>query len=198
MTLNFLRAAVLALLGSAASATTVSLSAGPAAVHVGDSFALDVLVSDVTDLYGFQFDLGFDPTIVRVVEVGEGNFLASGGGTTSFVPGDIDNTLGLVLFAGNTLLGPASGASGDGVLAHLKFQALAEGHSPLVFGNVVLIDAALADIDTTPIGRTIDVAAAVPEPESALLAGIGLAALAAMRQGRRRRLAESTPCPGRA
>jgi hypothetical protein len=197
MTLNFLWATtLLALLAGPASAATLSFSAVPTPVHVGDAFALDVRVADVTDLYGFQFDLGFDPTIIRAVEVGEGNFLASGGGATSFVPGDIDNTLGLVLFTGNTLLGPAGGVSGEGVLAHLKFQALAEGRSPLVFGNVVLIDSTLADIGNTPFSRTIDVAA-VPEPATALLASIGLAALAATLHGRRRGIAESTSCLNR-
>lgn len=194
MKLSLLWAAVLALLAAPASATTLYFSAGPAAVHVGDSFALDVLVADVTDLYGFQFDLGFDPTILRAVDVGEGNFLASGGVATAFLPGNIDNTLGQVLFTGGTLIGPAIGASGEGVLARLKFQALAEGHSSLVFDNVMLIDTALADIGTTPIGSSIDVAA-VPEPASALLAGMGLSTLMATFLGRRRRIAESTRCP---
>jgi Cohesin domain len=196
MTSNLLRALALALLAGSASATSLSFSSGPPVVRVGDAFALDVQVDDVAGLYGFQFDLLFDPTIVRAVDVAEGPFLTSGGAATSFAPGDIDNTFGTVLFTGNTLLGPAPGASGSGVLARLTFQALAEGRSPLAFGNVVLLDAALEVIGSTAFGRSLDVAA-VPEPASALMTAVGLAALAATLQGRRRRIAASTPGRGR-
>ena len=180
---NFLLAAALALLAGSASATSLSVSVGPPAVHVGDTFALDVLVDDVAGLYAYQFDLAFDPSIVRAVDVAEGSLLASGGAATSFAPGAIDNLFGTVLFTGNTLLGPAPGASGGGVLARLRFQALAEGLTPLSLGNVVLLDAALDGIGGTAFGRSIEVTA-VAEPASALLAGLGLAALAATLRGR--------------
>ncbi len=64
-----------------------------APVLQGASFYLDVNVADVTDLYAFQFDLGFDPTILSAVAVAEGPFLSSGG-STFFLPGIIDNAAG--------------------------------------------------------------------------------------------------------
>lgn len=171
----------LALGAGPAPATTVSLVADPAAVPVGGSFAVDVHVADVTDLFAFQFDLAFDPAVVQASAVLEGGFLASGGGVTSFIPGSIDNGAGTVSFTANTLLGPAGAASGDGVIVRLLFQALAEGHSELLLGNLVLLDAALADIDATVGSGRVTVAApnAVPEPASALLAAFALAALGA-------------------
>lgn len=176
----FLWGIVLALLAGPASATTLSVAADPAAVHVGDTFTLDVLVADVTDLYGFQFDVGFDPAIVQANAVLEGGFLAAGGRATSFVAGAIDNIAGTVSFTANTLLGPGAGVTGDGVVVHLVFQALAVGQSDLVFGNTVLLDSALAELATTSVGGAITVAS-VPEPASGALLGIGLAILAVAR-----------------
>lgn len=174
----FLWGIVLALLAAPASATTLSLAADPTAKHVGDTFTWDVLVADASDLYGFQFDVAFDPTIVRVNAVLEGDFLTAGGRATSFVPGTIDNIAGTVSFTANTLLGAGAGVTGDGVVVHLLFQALGVGRSDLVFGNVVLLDSALAEIATTPVGGAINVAS-VPEPASGGLLGVGLAVLTA-------------------
>lgn len=179
---------LLALGAGPVAATTVSLVADPAAVPVGGGFAVDVHVADVTDLFAFQFDLAFDPAVVQASAVLEGGFLASGGGATSFIPGSIDNLAGTVSFTANTLLGPAGGASGDGVIVRLLFQALAGGQSELLLDNLVLLDGALADIDATvSSGRiTVAVPGTVPEPASAMLAAIALAALGARARRRPR------------
>lgn len=184
---TFLWGIMLALLAAPVSATTISFATQPAAVHVGENFTLNVLVADATDLYGFQFDVAFDPAIVQAHVVLEGDFLTAGGGATSFIPGTIDNIAGTVSFTANTLLGSGPGASGDGFVVHLLFEALAAGQSELSFGNVVLLDSALADLDVTPLNGSVNVSerGQVPEPASAILVGIGLAVLAA--GGRRRK-----------
>ena len=50
------------------------VSAGSANVHVGDTFNIPVSVSDVSDLFSFQFDLSFDPTILELQSISEGSF----------------------------------------------------------------------------------------------------------------------------
>lgn len=184
---------VLALLAAPASATTLSFAAPAPAVQVGDTFTLDVLVADAPDLYAFQFDIAFDPAIVQANTVLEGDFLSAGGRTTFFLPGTIDNSAGTVSFTANTLAGPGPGVSGDGLVVHLSFHALAVGQSSLSFGNVVLLDSALMELATTHMGGAISVAS-VPEPASVALFGIGLAALTA---GARRRGRHTLPNPAR-
>ena len=86
---------VLALLVAPASATTLSFAGDPAAVQVGETFTLDVLVAESTDLYAFQFDIAFDPAIIQADAVLEGGFLSAGGQATFFMPGSIDNIAGM-------------------------------------------------------------------------------------------------------
>lgn len=176
--LNCLWGFALVLLAAPVAATTLSFAAPAAAVQVGDTFTLDVLVEQVPDLYAFQFDLAFDPTLVQAGAVMEGDFLSAGGRATFFLPGAIDNIAGTVSFTANTLVGPGPVVSGDGIVVHLTFNALAPGHSDMTFGNVILLDSSLAELATTAIDGAI-VVTAVPEPASAALFGLGLAALAA-------------------
>ena len=103
---------MIAALWSAAPATAavISFSPNPATTSVGDVFTLDVLVTDVLDLYGFEFNLAFDPGVVRVNDTFAGSFLALGG-ATFFIPGLIDNAAGTVSFVADTLIGPDRGST---------------------------------------------------------------------------------------
>src|ERR1700730_9467721 len=64
-------------------------------VTANANLTLDVNISDVTNLYGFQFDLAFSPGTLSASSIAEGNFL-SDSGTTFFISGTIDNSLGLI------------------------------------------------------------------------------------------------------
>src|SRR5450756_44632 len=97
-------------------AGTISLSLPPGAISAGDTFTVGVAASGYTDLYAFQFDLAYNPSILSSVSVSEGSFLLTGG-TTFFIAGAIYNATGVVSGTADTLLGAITGVNGGGILA---------------------------------------------------------------------------------
>jgi hypothetical protein len=146
---------------------------------VGSTFTVPVNISSVSDLYDYEFDLSFDPSILQLTGVTEGPFLPSGG-TTFFFPGFTTNAAGTVTFVVDTLIGPIPGVSGAGVLANLQFQAISTGTSALTLSSVILQDSLGNDIPfTTAAGSVIS---AVPEPAVLWPVGALLCTLVALRR----------------
>jgi hypothetical protein len=86
---------------------------------VGDNFVVNVSVSNVTDLYGYEFSLSWNPAILNVTIVTEGPFLRSGGGTY-FYPQINGGSGRLKVDCG--LIGSIPGVSGQGTLAIIQFH----------------------------------------------------------------------------
>jgi len=152
----------------------------PSPAVAGSPVALDVLIAGIDGLYGYQFSIAFDPSILQATSVTEGAFLASGG-TTFFSGGMVDNTSGTISGIFDTLIGPVPGVSGSGVLAHLVFNTIGAGSSALTFSDTGFVNAALADI---PLQVSNGSVSAVPEPASYALLGLGLAGIAAVSRRR--------------
>lgn len=98
---------------------------------LGDIFTVDVLVSDVEFLYAWQVNMSFEPTVLKIFDIVEGDFLKSQPEGT-FGAKRIENEKGWALF-GWTTVGPYLGVDGSGTLATVEFQVLAEGESLLEF-----------------------------------------------------------------
>ena len=113
---------------------------------------LNVSASDVTDLYGYQFSLNFQPSLLQAVSVTEGGFLASGG-TTFFDPGGINNGAGTVSFIFDTLIGPVPGVNGSGLLATINLRAVGAGLAQVSLSDVLAVNASGATI-FPPVKRT--------------------------------------------
>ncbi|MDB5748514.1 MAG: sorting protein [Massilia sp.] len=177
---SFLAAALLGACAQAHAVPTLSVVATPDPALVGSQVDLSVLVSDISDLYTYQFTLTFDPGLLRVTTVTEGAFLGSAG-TTFGDTGSIDNTNGTISFLFNTLIGQVPGASGSGSLALISFEALGAGSSALAFSDLLFLDSALADIAIDATAGELDVVD-VPEPASYLLLFAGLIGAAALRR----------------
>jgi hypothetical protein len=153
-------------------------------VQEGDPFSLGVSIASVADLYAFQFDLSFDPSILSAVEVTEGPFLPFGG-STFFLPGTIDDGTGTITFNADSLIGPVPGVDGNGILAVIEFAALAPGTSSISLSNVQFFDSNLNPINVTTLDGAVSVQA-VPEPSAFLLVlvALGLTTLAAAKKRR--------------
>ena len=107
--------------------------------HLGDTFTLNIRAETVFDLAGWQFDIAFDPAALEAIDVSEGDFLKTDGGSTFFQGGSIDNTAGKI--TGLSAARFSGGVSGVGTLLQVRFKAKSAGETQLAlqkfqFGSV--------------------------------------------------------------
>ena len=145
-------------------AGTISIQPSNLTVTPGQNFSVNVSASSVADLYGYQFDLGFNPALLSATSVSEGSFLPSAG-ATFFIPGTINNVAGSIVFTADSLVGAIPGATGSGTLATVNFKALAAGTSAVALSNVTLLDSKLSTITAGSANGSVTVSG-VPEPST--------------------------------
>jgi len=127
------------------SATSVGPIQSCLSVSSGDTFDVDVTVTDVQELAGFQVRLNFDPQVVQI-QGRQANFLLGEGGLEA---GDINFpvTSGSWYYGYTNL--PAQ--SGPGVLVRVTLKALASGSTklslPLGPLDTALIDSSFSYIE---------------------------------------------------
>jgi Cohesin domain len=176
----------LAISSSAFANTVLSVAPASTTVNTGKSFAVDVNISGVADLYDFQLDLTFNPSILRATGVSEGAFLPSlyGPGSTLFIPGNIDNNGGSITFNADTLLSAEPGLTGGGTLLVFDFTAIGNGKSALNIdpATFILQDSTGATINASTTNGSVLVqgGTTVPEPPILLLLSTGLLAMAGL------------------
>jgi hypothetical protein len=158
-----------------AKADAIVSVSGPSTATVGDMITIDLNVTGASDLYAFQLDLGFDPTILAAVSVTEGSFLPTGG-STIFFPGAIDNLLGSVSNNADTLVSAAPGVTGDGLLLAIQFSVIGTGSTTLTPANLLFLDSNFNIVNVSSTNGALDVspATATPEPGTFLLLVTGI------------------------
>lgn len=183
-----LAVAVLLIPGRASADAVLSVSSVPT-VPQGSSFAVDVNISGAVDLYDFQFDLFFDPTVLQATNIVEGAFL-SDGGATFFFPGFVDNSTGSITFNADTLETAIPGMNGSGTLIEFDFTAVATGTSFLNLDNIILGDSQGNLLSSSATNSSVTVttgSTTIPTPEPGTLAFLaaGFLAIAAFSRFRR-------------
>ncbi|MFQ5855702.1 MAG: LysM peptidoglycan-binding domain-containing protein [Anaerolineae bacterium] len=137
--------------------TVVSVQPASQTISVGDTTTVDVQIENVSNLFGVDLRLSFDPSIVRVVDsnplvpddqVEPGAFLDISGGKGFIVQNSADNTAGKISYAA-TLLSPAAPVSGSGQLIRITFEGIAEGTSAVTLESVLLSDSKAEEIPAT-------------------------------------------------
>lgn len=106
-------------------------------VSVGGTGTTEIRVADVSNLYGVQFHVSFDPNVLQVVDanpstsgvqMGIGSLFSS---KNHFVArNNVDNAAGVAEFV-VTLVAPATPINGSGALAVITWQGRNGGQSPI-------------------------------------------------------------------
>jgi Cohesin domain len=129
-----------ALAQTAAPAETVSLTA----VQDGPTITVTVTaaspVASPLPLYGYQFDVKFDPTALQASDIQEGSSF-SATKLSDFDPGAIDNVKGTIASSYDTLQSSAPTVANQAAqLAVIHFKPLQVGNTNVTLQSPVLVD----------------------------------------------------------
>lgn len=120
------------------SKTEVTLYISPQIVKgtVGQIVKINISISNVADLYGWQVKLEWNPQVLNFSTAAEGTFLKNHGQT--FFSQKFSESGSLILVC--TLEGDVRGASGSGTLATVEFYVKGNGTSELKLSETLLVN----------------------------------------------------------
>lgn len=137
---------------SAAETTMVSIFMPSQSVEPGQQFTVMIAVVPNTTVAGMQFDLIFDPSLLAVDGIEEGDFLGQGGASTFFNSGRIDNQAGTVKGVFGAITSPGEAVSAPGTFARVTLTARTQCEGwPLSLTSVIV-----GDVDGNPVPVTLD------------------------------------------
>jgi len=133
-----------------AAGSSVSVSPQTITASVGEIFTIDIIVDSAgSDVYGAQYELYFDNTVLSAATQTQGTFLSQDGASTNVIVDTIDNTIGKVVY-GETRLGPdVGGVTGSGIIASITFETIKSGTSALTLSYVMVMDSNNEEVMTT-------------------------------------------------
>ncbi len=114
--------------------------------EVGQTFTLAIQIEGALGVFGFEFDLSYNPEFLKFVSGTEGDFLQKAGQTFAVSPivfgsKPKDGGTGTIRMGVSRLGG--TGVNGDGVLAQVEFEVIKAARVPILleFQKVSLFDA---------------------------------------------------------
>jgi len=135
--------------------TVISVYPPTRTALIGETFTVNITITDVSNLYFWEFFMNFSSTVLNVTSVTEGPFLSDVDQTSwSMAPPYIDNTAGIVKAFSLLWLYPAEGASGNGTLCTITFQVKDLGNTTLHFYYTLLFT--YVDPDPILIEHTVE------------------------------------------
>ena len=135
----------------AADTSIVSISSPDETIVLGQTFTVEVNVIPNHDIVGIQLNIAFDPKMMAIENIAEGDFLSRNGAATFFNPGHIDDTDGTVQGVFAAILSPGETVSSPGVVAILTCKALGSGG----YGSLTLSNVIVGSVEGLPIPTTM-------------------------------------------
>ena len=129
--------------------------------QIGDKFTVDVNIADVADLYTWQLNVTWDPSILSASDYVAGGFLLgtiSPDKTAAFQLGYVinatDNANGYTCIS-ESILGEYAGITGSGQLATIEFEVVGYGYTNLTISTSGDMPTTLLDSPGNSIGFSV-------------------------------------------
>jgi Cohesin domain. len=148
-TISLFTLIAVSLTGLACAETVIGFSPAHISVEENETFALAITIETDTNVSGAELELSYDPSIVNITSITEGDFFKQGGKNTIFSRGNIDNELGTVtgtysvIMGDDMLLGPENFAT---ITLVSKDEA---GITDIEMKNVIITDSTGASLPVT-------------------------------------------------
>jgi hypothetical protein len=123
----------------------------------GDTFKINVTISNVIDLYGWQFKIAYRNNALNASSISEGSFLKKDGASTFFLIVEFNDNYNAthgIINAACARMAAEAGVNGTGVLASVTFKVKAAFTTALHLYETKLIDS--ADPFGNPIPHTTE------------------------------------------
>lgn len=132
-----------------AAESSVGVSPQAVTASVGDTFTIDIIVDSAgSAVYGAQYELYFDNTVLNATSQAQGTFLSQDGENTNVPAEKVNNTIGKIVYC-EARMGTPAGVTGTGVLTSITFEAIKSGTSALTLSYVMLMDSPTSELATT-------------------------------------------------
>ncbi len=132
----------------------LKLTSGAAAV--GEEVEVNIDLQEVTNAFGYQMDVSYDPAILEFVSISEGSFLNEEGVASTFWITPSSAELGFIRKIANVRM-EKTGIDGSGTLAILKFKAKAQGEAAVSFVSYKVLDYDTNELILTPVNGKVTV-----------------------------------------
>jgi len=128
-------------------------------LRVGDSFSINITVSNVIDLHSWEFKLYYNSSMLNATSILEGPFLKQAGDTNFQILAFTDsyNASHGLIWTKCTLINASSGVNGNGTLAIINFRATWPGESPLSLADTLLLDSNNKTIQHTAMDGSVKI-----------------------------------------
>ena len=97
---------------------------------VGNDITFQIFAEEVQNLTGIEFSISFNPSLIQITSIGEGQFLSNSG--ESIFHSEYDNEGGSLSVIA-AVLGGEESVNGTGDLASIQIEVLSQGTATLAF-----------------------------------------------------------------
>lgn len=157
--------------GTVAAETIVSISPETQSIGENQDFILSIYVEPDAPIYGAQFDLMYDNSLINVREIREGDLFEQTGTTTLFSPGTADNSQGTVTDVYGSILGQSM-VTTPGTLATVYLSSTdSSGVCKLQISNVIVSNSSGCSMPITAINGTVRVGDTSTSPAETITDG---------------------------